>query len=237
MNTVIWIVQILLALAFFMAGIMKVTQPFDQAGRADGMDQIDQSAPPRPRDRLAGSLGAIGLILPAVTGILPILTPLAAVGLVLTMIGALALHLVRRDALAQSRSLRSSCWCWQPFVIYGRVGRRAAGVELTPPPASRFPSPNSGRGEYQDLPISVRVMSASNLVRYAFGKRSPTAGENRAALPRHPTAINPDGYHVLVWHVNLDTARRGRPATPSACRVPDSAPLCAAAPAFGRWAI
>ena len=41
-------------------------------------------------------LGAIGLILPAVLGIAPLLTPLAAVGLVLTMIGAIYAH-VRYD--------------------------------------------------------------------------------------------------------------------------------------------
>jgi hypothetical protein len=42
-------------------------------------------------------LAAIGLMLPAVTGILTMLTPLATVGLVLTMIGAALTHLRRNE--------------------------------------------------------------------------------------------------------------------------------------------
>lgn len=42
-------------------------------------------------------LGAIGLILPTLTGILPWLTALAAVGLVLNMIGAIVTHLKYRE--------------------------------------------------------------------------------------------------------------------------------------------
>jgi hypothetical protein len=42
-------------------------------------------------------LGAIGIVLPALSGILPSLTPLAALGLVLTMIGAALTHLRRSE--------------------------------------------------------------------------------------------------------------------------------------------
>ena len=42
-------------------------------------------------------LGAIGLVIPALTGILPILTPIAAGGLLLTMVGAAATHVRRRE--------------------------------------------------------------------------------------------------------------------------------------------
>jgi hypothetical protein len=42
-------------------------------------------------------LGALGVILPAATGILPWLTPLAAGGLVLTMLGAMLIHLRRKE--------------------------------------------------------------------------------------------------------------------------------------------
>src|SRR6266851_1621018 len=81
MNIALWIVQILLALAFAMAGIMKVTQPIDRLETRMGWVK---DVGPRGV-RLIGSLeilGAIGLILPAVTGILPWLTPVAAVGFV-----------------------------------------------------------------------------------------------------------------------------------------------------------
>jgi hypothetical protein len=42
-------------------------------------------------------LGAVGVVLPALTGILPWLTPIAATGLVLTMIGAALTHLRRGE--------------------------------------------------------------------------------------------------------------------------------------------
>jgi uncharacterized membrane protein YphA (DoxX/SURF4 family) len=91
MNIVLWVIQILLALAFAMAGIMKVTQPVDRLeARMGWVKDIGPGGV-----RLIGTLeilGAIGLILPAVTGILPWLTPLAATGLVLTMIGAMITH-------------------------------------------------------------------------------------------------------------------------------------------------
>jgi len=90
-NIVLWVVQILLALAFAMAGIMKVTQPIDKLETRMGWVK---DVGPRGV-RLIGSLeilGAIGLILPAVTGIWPWLTPLAATGLALTMVGAMITH-------------------------------------------------------------------------------------------------------------------------------------------------
>ena len=91
MNIVLWIVQILLALVFAMAGIVKVTRPFEKL--AENMKWAKDVG--LRGVRLIGVLeilGAIALILPAVTGILPWLTPIAAIGLVLTMIGAMITH-------------------------------------------------------------------------------------------------------------------------------------------------
>jgi hypothetical protein len=42
-------------------------------------------------------LGALGVILPWLTGIAPILTPIAATGLVVVQIGALRVHLIRNE--------------------------------------------------------------------------------------------------------------------------------------------
>jgi uncharacterized membrane protein YphA (DoxX/SURF4 family) len=88
---VLWVVQILLALAFAMAGVMKVSQPIDKLETRMGwVKDIG-----RIGVRLIGSLellGAIGLILPAVTGIWSWLTPVAAAGLALTMVGAMITH-------------------------------------------------------------------------------------------------------------------------------------------------
>ena len=96
MNIALWIVQILLALAFVMAGTMKATQPAEKlASRMKWVNAL------RPQIvHLIGILevlGAIGLILPVVTGIWPWLTPVAAIGLVLTMIGAMILHTRRGE--------------------------------------------------------------------------------------------------------------------------------------------
>ncbi|SRR6266480_5704602 len=91
MNIVLWAVQILLALLFAMVGIMKVTQPVDRLETRMGW--VKDVGPGGVR--LIGSLeilGAIGLILPTATGILPWLTPVAAIGLALTMIGAMITH-------------------------------------------------------------------------------------------------------------------------------------------------
>lgn len=96
MNTALWIVQGLLAVLFLMAGIMKIFQPKEKlAERMEWMEDVSQG-----QIRTIGVLeilGAIGLILPAVTGILPWLTPLAALGLALTMVVAGWVHLRRKE--------------------------------------------------------------------------------------------------------------------------------------------
>jgi uncharacterized membrane protein YphA (DoxX/SURF4 family) len=117
MNIALWIVQILLALAFAMAGIMKVTQPIDRLETRMGWVK---DVGPRGV-RLIGSLeilGAIGLILPAVTGILPWLTPVAAVGFVLTMVGAMITH--GRRGEYSGIGVNVVLLVLALFVVYGR---------------------------------------------------------------------------------------------------------------------
>jgi uncharacterized membrane protein YphA (DoxX/SURF4 family) len=92
----VWIVSGLLALAFLAAGIMKVARP--HAKTVEGMPWAEDF--PAPAVRTIGILeilGAIGLILPALTGILPILTPIAAVGLALIQVGAIVVHVRRKE--------------------------------------------------------------------------------------------------------------------------------------------
>ncbi len=95
MNIVLWILQILLALAFLMAGTTKAFQ-YERAKTQMGWVAIV----PRGLVTFIGiteTLGAIGLILPALTGILPWLTPLAAVGLVTVMMLASGFHVTRGE--------------------------------------------------------------------------------------------------------------------------------------------
>lgn len=92
----LWVTQVLLAAAFLMAGGMKVSAPLEQL----------QAQMPWVTGALGGAvrfigavelLGAVGLLLPAATRVLPRLTPLAATGL-LTVMGLAALtHLSRGE--------------------------------------------------------------------------------------------------------------------------------------------
>ena len=98
MNILLWLVQILLACAFGMAGVMKSTQPVDVLA-ANGIAWAPQI--PLALVRFIGIsefLGAVGLILPALTKVKPFLTPLAALGLLTIMILAMGFHVSRGEA-------------------------------------------------------------------------------------------------------------------------------------------
>ena len=96
MKYALWIVQILLALAFLAAGFMKLTAPVEQLAQT----MIWVSDVPIWLVRfigLAELAGGLGLVLPALTRIQPQLTPLAAAGLVLDMFLAAIFHLTRGE--------------------------------------------------------------------------------------------------------------------------------------------
>ncbi|MDX2007976.1 MAG: DoxX family protein [Meiothermus sp.] len=101
MDIVLWIVQVLLALAFLAAGAMKLTQPKSRLV-ANLKWAEDFSESNIKLIGLAEVLGALGLVLPMWTGILPWLTPLAAAGLAVLMIGASATHFRRKETMVPS---------------------------------------------------------------------------------------------------------------------------------------
>lgn len=91
MNVFLWILQIFLAAAFLMAGTLKATQPKEKL--APKMPWVnDFSAGVVKLVGVSQIAGALGLILPALTGITVILTPLAASGLALIMVLAAIYH-------------------------------------------------------------------------------------------------------------------------------------------------
>jgi uncharacterized membrane protein YphA (DoxX/SURF4 family) len=94
MNIALWIIQVLLALLFLFAGGTKLVLPIETLTSMGSPNQIDL---PGLLIRFIGVcevLGAIGLILPGLLRTRPDLTPLAAAGLVIIMIGATVLTFV-----------------------------------------------------------------------------------------------------------------------------------------------
>jgi len=97
MGTVLWVIAIVLAVAFLASGVMKLVQPKEKLA-ASGMGWAESFSP--AAIKLIGALevlAAIGLVLPAALDIAPILVPLAALGLVLVMVGAIITHARRRE--------------------------------------------------------------------------------------------------------------------------------------------
>ncbi|MCT9930613.1 DoxX family protein [Planotetraspora sp. A-T 1434] len=98
MNVVLWILQGLLALVFLAAGAGKLAQPKEKLAANPNMAWTEDFS--QPTIKTIGALevlAAIGLILPGLTGIAPVLTPLAAVGAVLLMVGAAITHGRRKE--------------------------------------------------------------------------------------------------------------------------------------------
>jgi len=95
MDTALWIAQIVLALIFATAGLLKLRQPRDKLVASMGwVDDFSGGFV-----KFVGGvelLGALGLILPAVTDISPILVPIAATGLALAQVAAAIVHLRRK---------------------------------------------------------------------------------------------------------------------------------------------
>jgi len=83
MTKLLWIVQVLLAALFLFAGGMKLIMPLEALAHQSPLPALFLKF-----IGLAEVLGAVGLVVPALTRIRPALTPLAAAGLVIIMIGA-----------------------------------------------------------------------------------------------------------------------------------------------------
>ena len=96
MNIALWIVQGLLAVMFGMAGVMKT---FQTAKAKEQMSWAKNRSDVFVRFvGISELLGALGLILPLVTGILPWLTLLAAIGLILIQLLAIFMeHLPKKE--------------------------------------------------------------------------------------------------------------------------------------------
>ena len=115
MTYALWIVQVLLALLFLFGGGVKLVMPVEEMTK--------QMPVPLPGGFLrfigvAEVLGGLGLILPGLLRIRPGLTPLAAAGLVVIMVGATAVTLLGGDVLPALMPFAVGLLA--AFVAYGR---------------------------------------------------------------------------------------------------------------------
>jgi uncharacterized membrane protein YphA (DoxX/SURF4 family) len=106
MNIALWVLQGLLAAAFLAAGSMKLLRSKEQIVANPHLGWANDFSPPQIKlIALAEVLGALGLALPWALGIVPVLTPIAAVCLAVIMLGAVATHAQRKEPVAPSAVL------------------------------------------------------------------------------------------------------------------------------------
>ncbi|MEI9998906.1 MAG: DoxX family protein [Verrucomicrobiota bacterium] len=120
MKIALWIVQVLLALVFLASGSMKLF----------AFDQFAASAPALADQRglvtfigIAEVAGALGLILPGLTRILPALTGWAALGLATIMLLATGFHVIRGEL--SHAAVTVILLLLAAFVVYGRFRKVA----------------------------------------------------------------------------------------------------------------
>lgn len=130
MKLVVWVVSVLLALAFLAVGLGKLTSSgADLEAAAGGIPVL--------LFRIAGVaevLGAIGLVVPAATRVQPWLTPVAAAALTFTMVCAVVANLVVGGGA--TALLPAVLGVLSAFVAWARRGPYAVA-----PRAARSPAP------------------------------------------------------------------------------------------------
>jgi uncharacterized membrane protein len=117
MDIALWIAQIVLAIGLAATGLTHATRVDQATGR-----RIWMKAVPRPLMTTIGILeilGAIGLVLPGLTGIQPWLTPLAASLVVVLMVLAIVFH-ARRSGELPNIVLNVILGAIAAFIAYGR---------------------------------------------------------------------------------------------------------------------
>ena len=119
MNIALWVIQGLLAALFLFAGGMKLFA-YDRYKKMGAQQHPDQEFPiSQGLARFIGIsevAGGLGLLLPQLTGIVPILTPTAAIGLAVIMVLATRFHLKRKEPAAMTIGLFVLC----AVVVVGR---------------------------------------------------------------------------------------------------------------------
>ncbi len=119
MNTWLWIAAVSLGLAFGGSGLLKLTTSRDDLARA-GLTWVEDFSAAAVRGiGVLEVLAALGLVVAPFVG-LPVLVPLAAVGLMLLMLGAVLTH--HRRGEPQLVAVSGSLLLVAAFVAFGRFG-------------------------------------------------------------------------------------------------------------------
>lgn len=120
MELALWIVSIALALAFVVSGGMKVVVSRDKL--AEKMTWASHVSPVVVKlIGLLEVLGGLGLVLPPLLGLPSALVPMAAIGLMIIMVGAVITHLRLREGWA-SAAPAIVLGLLALFVAWGRIG-------------------------------------------------------------------------------------------------------------------
>jgi hypothetical protein len=120
LNIALWIVAGLLAVGSLAGGALKLILPKDKLAASGWAWVEDFSAGGVRTIGTLEVLAAVGLILPAVVDVAPVLVPVAAVGLALLLIGATVTHLRRHEAKVMVVPL--ALLALSVFVAVGRFG-------------------------------------------------------------------------------------------------------------------
>lgn len=122
MNTALWIVTVLLAAAYLFGGAGKMIIPKERlAAMTSSAGWVeDFSARSVKSIGALEALAAVGLVLPALLDIAPVLVPLAALGLAVIMVGAVITRLRRHEHGLMVADL--GYLALTLFVAWGRLG-------------------------------------------------------------------------------------------------------------------
>ena len=146
MNITLWILQVLLAVAFFAHGWLLLMPPPEIAAQMNAE---------LPRWfwvflGVAEVLAAVGLTVPGLTRILPWLVPAAATGVIVVMVAATVWHVVRGEwasagitavLLAMAAFIAYARWRIAPIRARGAIRRHIQGLRRFPEPEDRASQP------------------------------------------------------------------------------------------------
>jgi hypothetical protein len=121
MNIVLWIIASVLAVAFLAGGTLKLALSKEKLAAAPGGSWAgDFSAGAVKAIGALEVLAAVGLVLPALLDIAPVLVPLAAIGIAVLMVGAAITHLRRHENKVIAANV--AYLALAAFVVVGRFG-------------------------------------------------------------------------------------------------------------------